>query len=253
MEVGPSSQSSPLDNCPGIKGAISSVRFYTHSRGNSNIQTPTEEGCLQVIVPGDEWANSLTHGLGLVLSVIGLILLLIIPFQEQDHWKLMNLGIYGASLIFLYAASTCYHILRKPKLKILFRTIDHCAIYVLIAGSYTPFTMLVLQGVWGWALFIIVWTLAIIGIVLKVFFKNRFQVFSTVLYLFMGWLVVVAAEPLMQQFHIDGLVWLFFGGLSYTIGVIFYVFDRKKFFHAIWHLFVLTGSTCHYFAVWLYL
>lgn len=204
-------------------------------------------------LPGDEWANSLTHGIGLILSLIGFIFLLEAPFNHQDHWKLFSLGIYGASLIILYSASTCYHSLQKPSLRRLFRKIDHCAIFILIAGTYTPFTTLALEGVWGWSLFAVVWSLAIIGIILKIFLKKPHMALSTILYLVMGWLVVFAIEPLIQTYDINGLYWLFTGGLCYTIGVIFYVLDKIKFFHAIWHLFVIGGSTCHYIAVLLYM
>lgn len=212
-----------------------------------------EEEWAQGLLLGDEWANSLTHGIGLILSLIGFIFLLKTPFSEKDHWKLMNFAIYGGSLILLYAASTFYHAVKHPEFKKLFRTVDHCAIYLLIAGSYTPFTMLLLEGVWGWTLFGIVWGLAFLGILFKVFFKHRFKIFSTSLYLFMGWLVVVAIEPLVERFHATGVLWLLAGGLCYTIGVIFYVLDKRRFYHAIWHLFVLAGSVCHYLAVLFYL
>lgn len=211
-----------------------------------------EEQWAQGLLLGDEWANSLTHGLGLILSFIGFILLLATPFYEKDYWKLMNFAVYGGSLILLYGVSTFYHMARRPKLKKLFRIIDHCAIYVLIAGTYTPLTMLVLGGVWGWALFSILWTLAILGIVFKIFLKYRFNLLSTIFYVFMGWLGMVAIEPLTERFHVNGLCWFLVGGFFYTIGVIFYALGKRKFFHAIWHLFVLAGSVCHYFAVWLY-
>lgn len=213
----------------------------------------SEEAWAQATLLGDEWANSLTHAIGLILSFIGLMFLLVTPLQENDHWKFMIFAIYGGSLILLYATSTFYHAVRRPKLKKMFRTLDHCAIYILIAGSYTPFTMILLNDVWGWTLFGIVWSLAVVGIVLKVWFRHRFPIFSTSLYLFMGWLVVVAAEPLMDRFHVNGLYWLLAGGLCYTIGVVFYVLDKRRFYHAIWHLFVLSGSTCHYLSVLFYL
>lgn len=212
---------------------------------------PDEEWA-QALLLGDEWANYLTHGLGFVLSILGLALLIQNPFQESDYWRLLNFIIYGGSLILLYAASTCYHAAKQPKLKKTFRTLDHCAIYLLIAGSYTPLTLLTLGGTWGIALFSIVWTLAFLGITLKIFFKHRFQMLSTVLYLLMGWLVIIAAEPMMERFHPEGLYWLLAGGLSYTVGVVFYILDKRRFFHAIWHLFVLAGSFCHYLAVFLY-
>jgi hemolysin III len=212
-----------------------------------------EEQWAQGLLLGDEWANSLTHGIGLVLSLIGLILLILTPFQEGNHWKLLNFAVYGVSLVLLYAASTLYHAVRRPALKRLLRTVDHCAIYLLIAGSYTPFTMLLLQGVWGWTLFGIIWSLAFLGIIFKIFFIHRFQILSTSIYLLMGWLVVIAAEPFIDRFHYAGLCWVVAGGLCYTFGVIFYAFDKRRFYHAIWHLFVLSGSICHYFAILFYL
>lgn len=213
----------------------------------------SEEEWAQGMLLGDEWANSVTHGLGFILSFIGLIFLTLTPFYEGDYWKLLSYGIYSVSLLLLYAASTLYHAVRSPVLKRFLRTVDHCAIYLLIAGSYTPFTMLVLEGVWGWTLFGIVWSLACLGILFKVFFRHRFKVLSTAIYLFMGWLIVIAVEPLSSRLHSGGLYWLMAGGLSYTLGVIFYILDKRRFFHAIWHLFVLNGSVCHYLAVFLYL
>ena len=213
----------------------------------------SEEEWIQGMLLGDEWANWLTHCFGFVLSFVGLYALLITPMQTGDHWKLANLCIYGLSLILLYAASTFYHLTRKPKLKRLFHTLDHCAIYLLIAGSYTPFTMLILGGFWGWALFSAVWSLALIGVTMTIFFRHRFKHLSTALYLVMGWLVVFAAEPLINSFHLNGLFWLFGGGLSYTVGVIFYAMDKRRFYHAIWHLFVLGGSVCHYLAILFYI
>ena len=212
-----------------------------------------EDECFQGTVSGDEWANSLTHGVGLFLSVIALFFLLEGPFKESDAWRFANFAIYGTSLIFLYAASTFYHATKSGQVKRVMRTVDHCAIYLLIAGSYTPFTMLLLEGLWGQVLFGIVWSLAIFGIALKITFKHRFKILSTSLYLLMGWLVVVAAEPLVERLHVNGIYWMLAGGLSYTVGVIFYVLDKRPFFHAIWHLFVLGGSACHYAAILLYL
>ncbi len=214
---------------------------------------PSEEKWAQGLVLGDEWANSLTHGIGLMLSIVGFILLVSAPIRESDHWRLINLGVYGASLILLYAASTFYHAVKQPKWKKILRTIDHCAIYLLIAGSYTPFTMLLLEGFWGIALFCTVWSLACLGIIFKIFFKHRFMILSTSIYLLMGWLVLIATEPLIASFHLSGLCWLVAGGLCYTLGVIFFALDRRRYYHAIWHVFVLSGSICHFFAVFFYL
>lgn len=216
-----------------------------------NLDWEEEWACAFLL--GDEWANCLTHAIGLVLSFIGLILLIQSPVRENDYWRLLNFTIYGGSLITLYAASTCYHAVRRPKLKRLFRIIDHCAIYVLIAGSYTPFTMLLLGGIWGWTLFSIIWSLAVLGIFMKLFYMHRFKILSTSLYLFMGWLVIIAVEPLMERFHSAGLYWLLAGGLCYTFGIIFFALDKRRFYHAIWHLFVLGGSICHYVAILFYL
>ncbi len=213
---------------------------------------PVEEW-MQGLRLGDEWANCLTHGFGLLLSMVGLFLLVFVPLREGDHWKLINFALYGVTLVLLYGASTLYHSFRKPHLKKIFRTVDHCAIYLLIAGSDTPFTMLLLEGAWGWTLFGIVWALAFAGIIFKVFFTHRFQILSTLIYLGMGWLVVIAANPLMESLHPNGLYWLFAGGFCYTGGVIFFALDKRRFFHAIWHLFVLGGSICHYCAIFLYL
>lgn len=218
-----------------------------------HLEFPENEEWARGMILGDEWANSLTHGIGLLLSVIGLVMLVMIPLQEGDHWKLMNFAVYGGSLVLLYTASTLYHAARRPFLKKLFRTLDHCAIYLLIAGSYTPFTLLLLKESWGWALFNIVWSLAGIGIIFKIFFTYRFKILSTLIYLVMGWMVVVAAEPLMSRLPYEGLFWLIMGGLCYTIGVIFFALDSRRFFHAIWHLFVMGGSACHYFAILFYL
>lgn len=204
-------------------------------------------------VLGDEWANSLTHGLGLLLSVLGFFFLLYLGITSGDPWKLVSFTIYGSSLVILYFASTVYHLIRNPKLKKTFRIIDHCAIYLLIAGSYTPFTLLPLKGMYGWILFGSVWTLACIGILLKFFYMHRFKKLSTVLYLMMGWLAIFAAEPLINNFHFEGLMWLGAGGLLYTGGVFFFAMDKRKFFHAIWHVFVIGGSVCHYFSILLYM
>lgn len=214
---------------------------------------PAAEKWSQGMILGDEWANSLTHGMGLVLSLIGLLMLTLPPLQDGDYWRLLNFGIYGMSLVLLYGVSTLYHAMKHPGIKKVLRTIDHCAIYLLIAGSYTPFTMLLLKGIWGWALFGIIWGMTCLGIFFKIFFTDRFKILSTIIYLLMGWLVVVAAEPLIDRLHTAGLYWLLAGGLCYTLGVIFFALDWRPFFHAIWHLFVLGGSVCHYCAIFFYL
>jgi len=202
---------------------------------------------------GDEWANILTHGLGLILSLLGFFFLIFLSLNSDDPWKLVSFTIYGGSLVLLYSASTIYHFIKTPRLKKTFRIIDHCAIYLLIAGSYTPFTLMPLKGIYGWVLFGAIWSLACLGIFLKSFYMHRFKKFSTMLYLLMGWLAIIAAEPLINNFPYKGLIWLVSGGLLYTLGVFFFVMDKRKFYHAIWHVFVIAGSTCHYFAILLYI
>jgi len=202
---------------------------------------------------GDEWANKLTHGVGFILSFIGQIFLIAFPLLEGNLWKLFSYSIFGSSLITLYGTSTIYHSAKDFSKKHLFRLLDHCAIYLLIAGSYTPFTLIALQGPWGWSLFAIVWSLAILGICFKVFFIGKFHKTSACIYLLMGWLVVIAIEPLINSLTTESLYLVFAGGMFYTLGIIFFLFDHKRFYHAIWHLFVLGGSACHYFAVLWYL
>jgi hemolysin III len=200
----------------------------------------------------DEWANSLTHGIGLLGSLVGVYFLIKLCVEREDSWRLINFAIYGCSLVALYTASTLYHYFRDLKLKILFRKLDHCAIYLLIAGSYTPFTLIALQGFWGWTLFITVWILALLGILFKMFFIHRFKFLSTVVYLMMGWLILLAFEPLTTAISIEGLYWLGLGGFFYSFGIIFFILDKIPFFHAIWHLFVIGGSVCHFLAIFLY-
>jgi len=153
------------------------------------------------------------------------------------------------TLVLLYATSTVYHSVRLPRSKRILRTLDHSAIYLLIAGTYTPFTLISLRGAWGWSLFGIVWALAATGVVFKIFFTGRFPKTSVVIYLFMGWMAMVAARQLFANLPRNGLILLFAGGLCYTLGVLFFAFDHKRFHHAIWHVFVLGGSVCHFFAV----
>lgn len=197
----------------------------------------------------EELANALTHGMGCLLSILGFYWLLNAASSSPGEWKLISAILFGSSLITLYAASTLYHSFRSPSLKRIFKIVDHCAIYCLIAGSYTPFTLITLQGPWGWFLFTTIWSMAALGILFKVYYINRWPILSTLFYLAMGWLVVIAAEPLMDALHPYGLYLLITGGLLYTLGAIVYTLERPAFHHAIWHLFVLGGSTCHYFAV----
>lgn len=214
---------------------------------------PPEEQWMQGMLLRDEWANAATHAIGLFLSCIGLFFLMKTPLLEEDFFKLIIFTVYGASLVLLYFTSTFYHATKRPTLKQLLRKMDHCAIYLLIAGSYTPFSLLVVRETFGWTIFSIVWAIAFLGIFLKIRYGHRYDTFSLALYLIMGWLAVIAAEPFMDHFHSSGLFWLLAGGAFYTTGVIFYVLDKRRFYHAIWHIFVLGGSACHYVSIFLYI
>ena len=197
----------------------------------------------------EELLNSITHGLGLALSVAGFLVLLALSVTRGDAWHVAGCTVFGVTLIFLYGASTLYHSFKALHLKRFLRTLDHSAIYLLIAGTYTPFTLVNLRGALGWSLFAAVWILAVLGIVFKIFFVDRFMALSTVIYLVMGWLGVVAIKPMLTVLPTGGFIWLAAGGLAYTVGVVFFACRKVPYNHAIWHLFVLAGSICHFFAV----
>jgi hemolysin III len=198
----------------------------------------------------EEIANSVTHGIGLLLSIAGFAVLLVLAILRGTAWQIAGCTVYGASLVCLYAASTLYHLALSPKLKRALKMLDHSAIYLLIAGTYTPFLLLNLRGPWGWSLFAVIWGLAFLGILFKLWFVDRFEHGSTGVYVAMGWLVVVAAKPILAQVPLETVAWLVAGGILYSGGVVFYVSKRLPYSHAVWHLFVLGGSACHYFAVW---
>jgi hemolysin III len=197
----------------------------------------------------DEIVNTVTHAVGVGLALAGLAVLLTLAGTRGNARQLVSYSIYGVSLVLLYGVSTAYHGVRLPRVKRLLRTMDHAAIYLLIAGTYTPFALISLRGTWGWSLLAIIWALAATGVVFKVFFIGRFARTSVVVYLAMGWLALVAVRQLFAQLPPPGLALLFAGGLFYTFGILFFAFDYKRFHHAIWHLFVLAGSICHFFAV----
>lgn len=200
--------------------------------------------------PVEELWNALTHGLGAALALIGAIALVVQASFNGDGWSIASAAVYGTSMVALFLASTLYHSARKPSLRRAFKMFDHCAIFLLIAGTYTPFLLVNMRGTLGWALFAIIWGLAVAGIVLKLVFGHRFKGLQVATYLVMGWLVVVAATELPVILGVTELTLLVAGGLSYTIGVVFYLGDRIPFNHAIWHLFVLAGGALHYFAVY---
>ena len=198
----------------------------------------------------EEIANSVSHGAGLVAAVVGTPLLVIHAVRIGDAGFIVGTSVFSATMIFLYLASTLYHALPTGRAKAVFRVIEHSAIFLLIAGTYTPFTLGVLRGAWGWTLFGVVWGLAVAGVVLKAINKASHPILFTGLYLLMGWVIVIAVDPLFARVPTAGLLWLLAGGLSYTAGVAFFATDsRLQYGHLIWHLFVLAGTTCHYFAV----
>jgi hemolysin III len=200
-------------------------------------------------ITAEELANAITHGVGLILSLAGFVVLLVLAAMHGGPRLIVSCAIYGATLVCLYAASTLYHGIPSPRWKRALRIFDHSAIYLLIAGTYTPFLLVNLRGGWGWSLFGIVWGLAVAGIVFKFRFVDHFSFFSTMIYLVMGWLVVIALKPLLASVPVPGLLWLLAGGLLYTLGVVFYAWKKLPYNHVIWHLFVLSASTCHYLAV----
>lgn len=200
----------------------------------------------------EEIASSVTHGLGVLLALGALSVMVVYAALRGTVWHVVSCSVYGATLVILFAASTLYHSLPWPRAKAVMKVIDHSAIYLLIAGTYTPFLLVPLRGPWGWSLFGVIWGLALLGVVFKVFFAGRFKLFSTLVYVGMGWIVVVAIRPLWQNLPAGGLWWLVAGGVLYTAGTIFYLGRRIPFNHAIWHAFVLAGGLCHFLSVMLY-
>lgn len=199
-----------------------------------------------------ERMNSITHLVGAMLAVVGLVFLVVRAALAADPWKIVSFSIYGGTLVALYASSTLYHGIQGISKKV-FQKFDHSAIYLLIAGSYTPFTLVTLRGAWGWSLFGVVWGLAVIGILQDLLFAKRRGILSVAIYLLMGWIAMVAVRPLSRALPGPGMTLLVAGGLFYTIGVVFYALDKKLVHsHGIWHLFVLAGSACHFFTIFLY-
>lgn len=200
----------------------------------------------------EEQLNIASHAFGLVLSIAALPLLIVRASIHGNAWHVVSFSIFGASLIILYAASTLYHSAKSPDLRKRLNIFDHAAIYVLIAGTYTPFTIVTLNGTVGWVIFGVSWGLAIVGIILKLFYIGRYNTLSTIMYVLMGWVIVFAIKPLIHNFSHEGLTWLLAGGVAYTIGAIMYSLSKIKFNHAIFHVFVLIGSICHFISVYFY-
>ncbi len=201
---------------------------------------------------GEELANSLTHGIGAALSVTGLVVLVVLAALHGDPWRVVSSAIYGGTLVILYLASTLYHGVQHPRIKGVLQIIDHTTIYLLIAGTYTPFLLVSLRGAWGWTLLGVIWGLAMLGVVFQSLFVRRQGRLSILTYILMGWLCVIALREMLVSIPSGGLIWLAVGGVLYTTGVIFYVWHKLPFNHAIWHLFVLAGSVSHFFAILFY-
>jgi hemolysin III len=212
----------------------------------------TNTGNAKYYPPAEERINITSHAIGLTLSIVALILLVARAAIYGNAWHIISFSIFGLSLIMLYTASTVYHSSKDAKLRSRLRIVDHASIYVLIAGTYTPFTLVTLNGKTGWLLFGITWGLALTGIILKLFFTGRFQIVSTLMYVFMGWVIVFAIEPLINNFPAEGIAWLVAGGVAYTLGAILYGVRMMKYNHAAFHVFVLAGSTMHFVSVFYY-
>ena len=200
----------------------------------------------------EEIANWITHAVALLLSITALVLMVVYSARYGDAYHVVSSAVFGTTLILLYGASTLYHLVPVSRLKKVFQKLDHAMIYLLIAGTYTPYTLVNLRGPWGWSIFGVVWGVALTGLLLELIMKKRLGWLSVSLYLCLGWLIVVAVKPLMVHLGGGGMVLLVAGGLFYSLGVIFYLWKRLPFQHAIWHIFVIAGSLCHFFSIFLY-
>lgn len=203
--------------------------------------------------PGEEVANAITHGVGVALSLAGLVILVVMASLFGDVWRVVSFSIYGTTLLLLFLASTLYHSFRSPKVKRVFRILDHSSIYLLIAGTYTPITLVALRGPLGWTFFGLIWGLAIAGIVFKMFLLGKLRIVSALFYIGMGWMVVVAWKPVLNMAPVGLMIWLLAGGVLYTVGTIFYAMRCMPYQHAVWHLFVLGGSIAHFLGILLFL
>jgi len=214
------------------------------------MNTPVTQHRLQS--KGEEIANSISHGLGFVLALVAAPILVVAATRRGTTSDLVAVSVFAGAMALMYLSSAIYHALPHGRVKEAFHVLDHAAIYLLIAGTYTPFTLGVLQGAWGWTLFGLVWGLAAIGVITKVFAGIRWHGLSTFVYVVMGWLILIAAKPLWESLPTAGLLWLLAGGIAYTGGVFFYVRKDLRYGHLVWHLFVVAGSACHFVAIWKY-
>lgn len=210
------------------------------------VQSPTS---LSPTTRAEEWANVVTHGLGAVAAVVGATLLIVFASLGGEPWRIVTLSVFGAALVAVYGVSTLYHAVRRPGVKQVLRKLDHAAIFLLIAGTYTPLMLVTLGGGWGWTLFCVVWGLAAAGLTLKFVCFDRFGWTQLGLKLTMGWLLLIAIGPVVAAMSTPGLLWVAAGGVAYTAGVVFFLWEKLRFNHAVWHVFVLAGSTCHVMAM----
>ncbi|MBO0719889.1 MAG: hemolysin III family protein [Blastocatellia bacterium] len=197
----------------------------------------------------EEIANSLTHGIGLILSLAGMAMLIFHAWAKGGQSHIIACSIYGVTLVLVYAASTLYHGVQNPRIKHIFNLCDHAAIYLVIAGTYTPFTMISLRGFWGWTLLVLVWSLSLFGIAFKIVFVNRYKAVSMALYLVIGWLAIIAAKPIISSIPLGCVILIASGAAAYMTGLVFFAWERLPFSHTIWHVFVIVGSVCHYCAI----
>jgi hemolysin III len=211
---------------------------------------PTPPTCIET--PAERWANVITHGLGIALSIAAIAVLTTYAALHSDAVRLVTAAVFGSTLLLMYTASTCFHGARHEKVRHWFKVCDHASIYALIAGTYTPFLLVIVRGGWGWSLFGTLWGLTLVGSFLKIFFVDRFEPLSVGIYVAMGWIALLAIKPFLALMPAGALAWILAGGAFYTFGVIFFLWERLRFNHAIWHLFVLAGSICHFIAVLLY-
>ena len=207
---------------------------------------------MRIQSPFEEKLNAASHAVGALLGIVALVLLIIYN-SNKTNWSLFSVIVYGISIIVLFSSSTCYHAVKDEKLKHYFRIVDHISIYFLIAGTYTPVLLISLSESSGWILFYVVWAIAAFGVILKLFFTGRFEVFSTLLYLVMGWLIVFDFSNLAENIGSNGILFLFAGGLAYTVGIIFYAIHKIPYNHIIWHLLVLAGAIFHFFMIYFYI
>jgi hemolysin III len=216
---------------------------------NYLINQPSE----RLFTLSEEILHSVTHGIAAGLAIVGLTLLVVLAVINGNVYQIVSFSIFGSTLVLLYLASTFYHGIQNPRLKRKFKIFDHASIYLLIAGTYTPFLLIALRGTTGWTLLVVVWGIALAGVIYKILFIERFQVLSVVSYILLGWLCVFVFKEMLVSIPMGGIIWLVVGGLFYMVGVIFYALQKIPYMHVVWHFFVLGGSICHYIAVLLYL